>query len=88
MSKPTGRTFEIRHVRDFLAVPRDRLGACLEAFRISLFVHRKLRAAGGAYTGEDEHPADMPSWRWTDDGKRELTVEFIETDGPAERQGP
>lgn len=66
MSRPTGQTFTIRAVRDFLKVPIDRRTQCLtELLGWLAFVElERLKTA----------PADIGPFIWTDDGAGGIRV--------------
>jgi hypothetical protein len=65
MTKPTGKTYDIRTVRDFLQVPPDRIKACLKDFQSSYAV---VYLAGIQLKDITKTPLNWPAFIWTDDG--------------------
>ena len=95
MSKPTGATYEIRTVLDFLKVPESRRGVCLREFRAFLVMAHHGKALLDALT-DDVAPnsgvqvASLDVYRWVDDGKRTVTINVtVKPDTPvASRDKP
>ncbi len=84
-SGPTGQTFVIRTVADFLLVPEERLGECLREFRVMLdMAHaagRLVDAVGeemqregiGGYTPGDVRWT-VDEFEWIDDDKGNVSL--------------
>ena len=71
------KSYRIATLDDFLAVPEDRLAACLEEFADWCEVSRRTEAV--LRTLVPDHPADKPllaalAFEWTDDGARHVTM--------------
>lgn len=74
MSAPT---YEIAHVRDFLKVPADRRGACLEEFKDFLGLSDAMMKAADAIAdavGADKPGGSVESFTWIDDGESNRTI--------------
>lgn len=91
MSAPT---YEIRTVRDFLAVPEDRIGECLREFAICLEMARASEALldSTAHALLTNEVADAIEWRftrfeWIDDGARTVTLNIDVADSGAPAPG-
>ena len=76
-------TYTLRTVGDFLAVPVDRLDACLADFRDSIEAAKGIREAVVAITEQEHGPGcvgpevlALNAWTWTDDGERKMNVRF------------
>ena len=69
--------YAISHVRDFLAVPEDRIEACLKDFQEALNLARAFKALADIaadLTGEDKNLNSWNTFTWTDDGKKAATI--------------
>lgn len=73
--------YTIRTVNDFLAIPADRLAACLEDLASAIEIHRAaaglVRAVAEGLRQGVSIPDDaftMPCFTWIDDGERNATV--------------
>lgn len=78
MSSPT---YEIVTVNDFLAVPEDRIGECLEEFAHAIDLHRRTGALIVAVAESQGHvllygSLAMPSFTWIDDGLKNCTIQI------------
>ena len=73
----SGKQYTIRTVGDFVAVPEDRVAACLAEFAEFLTLAREVseltRAAGGVVVH-----CEFPEYTWIDDGRRDVSV-MLET---------
>jgi hypothetical protein len=72
-------TYQIGTVNDFLAVPEDRIGECLEEFAHAIDLHRRTAALISivAEAQGNSLPVSlfaMPSFTWIDDGLKNVTV--------------
>ena len=77
-------TYRIEKLADFLAVPPDRLAACLEEFIDWCEVYRNTEAL--LRTLATDHPADKPivameAFLWIDDGARNITMRLSDDKG-------
>ena len=79
--------YAIRTVRDFLAVPEDRIGECLREFAIMLEMARAAVGLLDAVSDEMTAPGAI-RWRmgevfeWIDDDQRAVTLHVRTTDPP------
>lgn len=81
--------YEIKTVQDFLLVPEDSIGACLDEFRDYLECARDITAIAkrsGEILGAKETKVSVGSFNWTDDGIREGTIR-VETGVVMEARG-
>ena len=85
--QPTGLTFEIRTVEDFLAIPHTRRAACLREFASFL----KLASAfNGLLEAVTDEVTGVPGavkykvevFRWTDDGRKDISVNVFPPSDP------
>lgn len=79
MSKPTGKTYEIRTVKDFLTVPQERWDVCLGEFSIWLGIVGFGRVL-------EEHGLAVPlpqneTFVWHDDGDGSVNVHVQDESG-------
>lgn len=71
--------YEIKSVRDFLAVPEDRIADCLREFATMLEMARAATGLLDAVSDEVAEPGAI-RWRmgetftWVDDGERNATL--------------
>jgi len=79
--------YKIEHVRDLLAVPEDRLDACLEELKDYLALAREMQELTkvvGEIVGADGS-STIGAFTWIDDGKHERTVRIqTKIEGPNE----
>ena len=86
--EPTGKTYELRTIRDLFSVPPDRLSSCLnELCGVIVQFHavsRMYASAIEAETGQRPNMVfDIPDcFPWVDDGRGEIETRF----GPKEDQ--
>jgi hypothetical protein len=61
--------YKIKHVRDFLEVPSDRLDACLEEFKVFLALVRPFPTS----------LFEVNAFEWIDDGKNNVDIQITLT---------
>ena len=70
--KPTGKTYTIRTVNDFLQVPPDRFKACMKDFSHAYATVSILKLQ------LNDKDFNWPGFIWTDDGKKEGKITITE----------
>jgi len=81
--------YRIGHVRDFLAVPEDRLSDCLTEFADFLGLARdtlEMVKTIGEIVGEDAG-GEVGAFTWVDDGARNKTVRLHVQNAEGRAQG-
>jgi len=73
----TGKIYDIKTVADFASVPADRLGVCLQEFALWLEIRAETtRCLAGV-------PVEwVDTYRWKDDGRRDVTLHLISGSEP------
>ena len=69
------KEYEIRSVRDFLAVPEDKIKACLDEFATAIALGRVLAVGVETATGKPPHDP-FSCFTWIDDGKLNLNIKL------------
>lgn len=74
--KPTGMSFVINSLSDFVRVPADRIDACLDEFKEALSIARGMKelADKANSAGLLKVSSLIDRMVWKDDGKRDKTV--------------
>ena len=64
------KKYHIRNLKDFVNVPKDRIGKCLQEFETS------LEAVRAAIKMTSFDAVKYPEFVWIDDGKKNIKLKF------------